>query len=264
MKSISKMIGCALVAGMLSTTAVAQQTLNEEVLACGISLLDVPYVDNILDEDNEESLVLNTDELDNKTFVEYVLAMALTPKDENNDKDEDVFADYVIKLRYRDGKIDGYTSRLHYLTDWINNAVKAGLLTDITKLQSQYTAKIKTGYMTAHPQQFKHLATSAENVQKMKNIERSLNGTEIHYIPKTYMRDQGFEWIKDGDVIAFTTNADGIDIAMMGFAFNISGKLTLLYASQADKKVVVSKVTITKMLEDNPQLTGIRVLRASK
>jgi len=234
------------------------------VLLNGVSMLDNPYVANVLEQNDTEELVINTDELDCTTFVEYVIAMTLAPMKENNIKDELAFANYVQQLRYRDGKIDGYTSRLHYMTEWAQNAVKQGLLEDVTASHSQYTTKVQTGYMTAHPNLYRHLANSNDNVQKMKEIEQRLNGMEVHYVPEKYLNDDGLDWIKDGDIIMFTTNTPGLDIAHMGIAFNISGRLALLHASSTEKKVTVSKYTITKMLNDHSNWTGIRVLRIKR
>ena len=98
----------------------------------------------------------------------------------------------------------------------------------------------------------------------MRAIEQRINGTEVRYIPKDKLPNSGFDWINDGDIIMFTTDEPGLDVAHMGLAFKISGKLALMHASSKEKKVVVSNVTINKMLEDHPKWTGIRVLRVVK
>ncbi|MBO7417700.1 MAG: DUF1460 domain-containing protein [Bacteroidaceae bacterium] len=263
MKRLSLLFFCILGAA-LTAIPVAAQSLNNEVLLNGISMLDTPYVAGVLDREDTEELVLNTDELDCTTFVEYVIAMTLTPTGENNYKDERVVADIVRKLRYRDGQINGYTSRLHYMTEWAQNAVNAGLLEDVTAAHSQYTTKVQTGYMTSHPNLYRHLANNQQNVQEMRSIEQRLNGIDVHYIPQNYLPSDGFDWIQDGDIIMFTSNTPGLDIAHMGIAFHVSGKLALLHASSKEKKVMVSKYTINKLLEDNPRWTGIRVLRVKK
>ena len=70
--------------------------------------------------------------------------------------------------------------------------------------------------------------------------------------------------IKDGDIIAITTNTPGLDVAHMGIAFYADSKLLLVHASSTDKKVVASKVSLSQMLKDNNKWTGIRVLRMKK
>ena len=47
-------------------------------------------------------------------------------------------------------------------------------------------------------------------------------------------------------------------------SFYVNGKLSLLHASSKEKKVVVSKVALGQMLQNNDNWTGIRVLRMKK
>ena len=76
----------------------------------------------------QKTSIINCDEVDSDaSFVEYALAMALCPQ-QGDEMQEGDFARNLQRIRYRDGKIDGYTSRLHYISDWINNAVRQGLL----------------------------------------------------------------------------------------------------------------------------------------
>lgn len=234
------------------------------MLSNGIKYLDVPYVAHTLEADGAEELIINCDEVDCTTLVEYVLAETLTPKMADGDVSETAFAENLQKIRYRDGKIDGYTSRLHYIADWINNGVRNHFLMDVTAAMSPDTQKLSLSYMSSNPQQYKQLANSPENVARMKKIEQALSGKEVHYLPKEKLPANGLPWIKDGDIIAITTNTPGLDVTHMGIAFYADGKLTLLHASSAEKKVVVSKVTLSQMLKDNEKWTGIRVLRMNK
>lgn len=247
---------------LLTLSAFAQST-ESIVVNNAIKYLDVPYVAHTLEVDGPEDLVINCDEVDCTTFVEYVLAESMTPIVDGV-LSEGAFADNVIKVRYRNGKIDGYTSRLHYIADWINNGVRNNFLEDVTAANSSATMKINLSYMSSHPDRYKQLANSPENVAIMKKIEASLNGQTIHYIPKSQLTHNGKSWIKSGDIIALMTNIPGLDVSHLGFAFYAEGKLTLLHASSVDGKVVISKKTLSQMLADSDRLIGIRVLRLKK
>ena len=142
--------------------------------------------------------------------------------------------------------------------------MRNGFLEDVTAANSADTEKLSISYMSTHPQQYKQLANSKENVAKIQEIEKSLSGQTVHYLPKAKLPVTGFPWIKDGDIIAITTNTPGLDVAHLGIAFYVNGKLTLLHASSTQKKVVVSKVALSQMLQDNSKWTGIRVLRMKK
>lgn len=264
MKTTKKLILAILCACSMTLSAHAQQAVNgDAMVAYAIDFLGVPYVEHTLDLEGPEELVLNCDEMDCTTFVEYVLAEALCPV-VDGDISESEFAQNVVNIRYRDGKINGYTSRLHYISDWINNGVRNGFLEDITAQKSQDTQQLNLNYMSTHPQEYKQLANSPENVATMKRIEESLTGQTIHYLPKDKVPYNGLSWIKNGDIIAITTNTPGLDIAHMGIAFYADGKLTLIHASSKEGKVVASTTTLTQMLQDNGKWTGIRVLRMKK
>ncbi|MDR0895473.1 MAG: DUF1460 domain-containing protein [Prevotellaceae bacterium] len=230
------------------------------MISNGLQFLNVPYVAHTLEVNNDEELVINSDEVDCTTFVEYTLAMSLCPVVDGEISEID-FIDKVQALRYRNGKVDGYTSRLHYTTEWINHAIARGYLTDITALHSADTQTVSLSYMSSHPDLYKQLRTSPANVTKMKSIEQTLSGQVVHYLPKEKLPDNGFVWIKNGDMIAITTRIPGLDISHLGIAFYVRGTLCLLHASSAEKKVVVSKLSLSRMLKNNKNSTGIRVLR---
>ena len=250
-------LGCLLCAPL----HLQDQEENHPMLLNGIRYLDTPYVAHTLEVNPTEELVVNCDEVDCTTFVEYVLAESLCPKMSNGDISESTFGEYLQKIRYRNGEINGYPSRLHYIAEWVNNSVKQGFLEDVTASHSKQTLKLQLSYMTDHPEQYAQLASSPANVAIMKQIEKALSGFDFHYVPQDALPGRGLSWIQNGDIIAITTNIPGLDVAHLGIAMYVDGKLTLLHASSKEKKVVVSNVTLSQMLKSNPSWTGIRVLR---
>ncbi|MBR3014383.1 MAG: DUF1460 domain-containing protein [Bacteroidaceae bacterium] len=260
-KIITYLFGASLL--LASTTALAQ-TQRNEMLLNAVSFINTPYGVKTLDMNNEEQLVLNTDEVDCVTLVENVLAMSLAENSQTLEVNEQDFTRWLTKIRYRNGVIDGYPSRLHYMTEWISNGIKQGFLEDITAVQSPYTLKTDIHYMTSHVNDYPKLQLSADNVAKMKQVEASITGQEVHYVPKDYLTDEGFFWIRSGDIIAITTSTPGLDVAHMGIAINVDGTLALLHASTTDMKVEVSKVSLKEMLRRNKSWTGVRVIRMKK
>lgn len=256
---MKKIILFAFASCLIAAPAVAQQEANR-MLNNALGLLDTPYTANTLDVTDEEELIMNADEVDCTTFVEYVLAMSLC-EDQGNDMQESEFAENLEKIRYRDGKIDGYTSRLHYITDWITDNVKKGTIIDVTEERSNETLPVFVNYMSTHPDSYVHLANSKENVAKMAEIERKISGQRVHYVSKENVPIEGMPWIKNGDIIAFTTNIQGLDISHMGIAIYLRGNLHLIHASSKQKKVVVEKLALNRQLDRDKTVTGIRVLR---
>lgn len=239
------------------STAFAQKADETEnsMLKIGKTFLGTRYVANVLDRTDKEELIIQKDSVDCVTFVEYTLAQALSST---------AFESNVQKIRYRDGIINGYTSRLHYTSDWIDNAIRHGLITDITAANSPYTTMLSLAYMSSHYKQYPLLLKSSENIKKIKTIERNLTGQIVHWIPKAKLSETGFPWIQDGDIIAITTKIPGLDIAHMGIAIYIGNKLHLLHASSTKKQVIISETPISNMLYKNKSWSGIRVLRLMK
>ena len=228
------------------------------ILQIASKYLDTPYVAHTLEYTKEERLIQNKKEVDCTTFVEYVLSEALALSDSTTHLSE---KEYLTKIRYRNGVIDGYPSRLHYITEWIDEGVRNNFITDITaelNLDSMYVA---LSYMSKHPQYYKHLANSKRNRQSVFEIEKKLSGRIVKWMPEDSIAVHGLDWIQDGDIIAFTVGGRGLDISHLGFAYHKGEELHVLHASTAKGKVCIEPVNLQKMLKRNKNWTGIRVVR---
>src|SRR6476469_6963699 len=88
--------------------------IGERVVGTGKLFLGTPYVAGTLDQDSvHENLVMNLRGLDCVTFYENMLALARVVKEYPSPKVEDYRKELTL-LRYRNGKNEGYHSRLHY------------------------------------------------------------------------------------------------------------------------------------------------------
>ena len=63
-------------------SSVSAQEADNAMLKYGLSFLKTPYVAHTLEVNDEEKLVVNFDEVDCTTFVEYVLALSLYPQEQ--------------------------------------------------------------------------------------------------------------------------------------------------------------------------------------
>lgn len=228
--------------------------------------LNRPYVAHTLEKGDKERLVVNTRELDCTTLVETVTALTKCAYQKKY-----TYAAYCAALqamRYRKGKIDNYTSRIHYFTEWIAENSKAGLVTEIQQPNPPFTAvqTVRVNYMSQHPQSYKALKAHPEYVPEIRRMEQRVSGQQFRYIPKervgrsTELRNV----VKDGDIIAITCNKVGLDIAHLGFAVWKNGNLHLLNASQLHKKVIEEPMTLWQYLRKHPSHTGIRIIRINK
>ena len=225
--------------------------------------IGVPYVAHTLEVNDHEQLVVNTRQLDCTTLVETVTALKLC-----NDRGRRTWADYVrmlTMLRYRQGVLDGYPSRLHYFSDWIRDKVQMQLVNDIQQPNPPFSAvqTVNVSYMSTHPEAYKALKANAALVPQIRQQEQSLSGLKARYIPKSAVRNTKLlrTTVKDGDIIAITCNKAGLDIAHVGFAVWRKDGLHLLNASMLHKKVVEEPMTLYRYLQKHKTFTGIRILR---
>jgi hypothetical protein len=91
-------------------------------------------------------------------------------------------------IRYRDGIIDGYPSRLHYFTEWLNHNAKKGMLEILSNELGMEPHNSKVFFMTNNPGSYRQLKNAAF-VEKMKEVEKNVSGYEMKYIPKGKIRD---------------------------------------------------------------------------
>lgn len=222
-----------------------------------------PYVAHTLEVNSNEQLVVNTRQLDCTTLVENVVALTLCMKRHLYTARD--FMNALVQLRYRGGRLDGYTSRLHYFTDWIVDKTAMGLVTEQQGPNPPFTAvqTIDVNYMSRHPEAYRALKEQPELVPAIKAWEDSLRGRTFRYIPKQQVRNtpELRQTVRDGDIIAITCNKAGLDIAHLGFAVWRADGLHLLNASQLHKRVVEEPMTLGEYLSKHPSHTGIRVVR---
>ncbi|MCX6999669.1 MAG: DUF1460 domain-containing protein, partial [Candidatus Sumerlaeota bacterium] len=81
-----------------------------------------------------------------------------------------------------------------------------------------------------------------------------------HHIPKTALGKLG-DAVENGDLIAITTSIEGLDVIHVGLAVRLRKGLHLLHASEVEKKVVISDVTLYQYLSRRKMMTGIMVGR---
>ena len=225
--------------------------------------IDRPYVAHTLEPFDEERVVVNTRQLDCTTFVETVLALKRCRQQATTR-----FADYVDalqQLRYRGGQLDGYTSRLHYFSDWIDDNSRMGFVAEVQAPNPPFTAvqRLRVNYMSTHPKSYRLLKKFPKMVPTIARQEQQLTGRTYRYIPKSIVGNSQLlrQAVRDGDVIAITCSKPGLDIAHLGFAVWQADGLHLLNASMIHKKVVLEPLTLYDYLQQHPSHTGIRIVR---
>src|SRR5688572_23463024 len=88
------------------------------IASFGRTFVGAPYIPGSLEVEGPERLVVNLRSFDCVTFVESMLALARTVRSGGHYPE---FTRELLRIRYRDGKLAGYPSRLHYFSEWIAN-----------------------------------------------------------------------------------------------------------------------------------------------
>ena len=169
------------------------------------------------------------------------------------------FCRELASVRYRDAVVNGYASRLHYFCDWVWDASRRGLITDLTKeLGGKVNPKV-VSFMTQNPQYYPSLSDPV-TYAAIKAAEDRLNATTRYRIEEADIASSE-AGIRDGDIIALTFSKPGLVIAHVGFAVRVHGRVHLLHASSDLKKVVVSDQTVEDMIRSSNRFDGMMVMR---
>lgn len=225
----------------------------------GSSFIGTPYVGHTL-EGEEESLTINIDELDCTTFVETVMALAKTVR-ENRRSWRD-FARNLESIRYRNGELNGYPSRLHYIAEWIIDNRHRGNIVEATESFPRTADVTKTiSFMSDNRNRYPSLADSA-TFEAIKSVENKLILHRYPYIKTPALGAKETKAaFRTGDIVALTTSLKNLDVTHMGIVVIRNSTPYLLHASSSLGKVTITEVPLDKFMERNRSLTGLRVMR---
>jgi hypothetical protein len=233
--------------------------INNIISEIGKSFIGVDYEPHTLEKEGDEKLIIHLSGFDCTTFLENVFALSRCIK-----RGKTTFEDFeneLLKIRYREGRIDKYPSRLHYFSDWIYDNSKKSIVEDITRSIGGIICPNKVGFMTNNRDKYNQLISNDEFYSSVKNKETEINSRELYYIPKNEVGK--FEnKIEDGYLIAITSGIKDLDISHVGIAVKMKdGKIHLLHAPSPGSKVHITKKTLYNYLMQNKNQTGIVVIK---
>jgi hypothetical protein len=248
--------------------AIASSSLVDRIERTSREFMGVKYVldpagegaDGAVDRDP----LLPLDAFDCQTYVETVLAVALAPQ-------RDAIPAQLVKLRYRDGRID-FGARLHFPEiDWIPVNTANGVIRDITAaVAGEHTLAVAVTEITRaawlralpnNPTQARnlHLRDSATARAYLEQLAKAAvdQRAETRYIPKAALTDaELLARIPDGSIVMIvrpTTSLFGKvgsrqNISHLGFAIRTAAGLMYRHASSTRRKAVVDR-PMTEYLE---------------
>ena len=224
----------------------------------GIYFLGTPYAARTLETESEH-LVVNLREMDCSTLAENCLAISKTLQSGNRSFDR--FYQELEKIRYRNGKINGYPSRLHYTSDWIYDNQQKKLVKDVTnELTEGVFYPNKVNYMSSHPESYVQLKDSSQLVNEIIKQEKIISARQYYFVPEEKLAEVENQ-LMDGDIIGITTKINGLDVLHMAILIRKNDRIHMIHASSSAGKVIVSEETLEEYLLNSQMATGIIVSR---
>jgi hypothetical protein len=234
-----------------------QEPIGEIIARVAARFVGAPYVPNSLEVEGDERLVVNLRTFDCVTLVESTLAIARLVRDGS-----DSFADFrreLQRIRYRDGVVNGYISRLHYFSDWIADNAQRGLLRDVTAEIGGVPDPEPINFMSNHADSYRQLSDPAV-LESVRQMEARITGRARYVVPQARIGEVA-SGIRNGDVIAATSSVNGLDVAHTGFAYWQNGVLHLLHAPLVGTVVEISERPLAERILRIGTQDGIMVAR---
>jgi len=233
--------------------------LSEVIVRVGQFFYDEPYVPHTLEVGETERLVVNLREFDCTTYVENVLALSYSFKSGNFD-----FQDYINRLRtirYRHGKINGYPSRLHYFSEWLMDNQTKGLVKVISNKIGDGEFDSFVDFMSANAEKYNRLSGNTQFISAIKKVEQRISEYDWKYISAEYLDEISAD-IQNGDIIAFCSSIEGLDITHTGLACeHTMDGWYFMHASTNGQKVKLSEISLKAYIQGRSNVYGILIGR---
>ena len=237
--------------------------LGQRTVAVGKALLGTPYVNYTLEIDNRiEAPSANLAGVDCWTFFEISLGFARMLELKSGGYTPQDLLQMIQLDRYRNGQCDGsYTSRLHFLEDWIYDNDRRGLVKNMTRslggipMRGRYLNEMSKTWRTS-----RYLRNNPSLVPEIRRMEETVSSRAIYHVPKSMVPSIESR-IEDGDVICITGKGPEGFTEHVGLAYRDNGgTLRFMHASKDERRVIID-VPLRNYLYRYSKFAGIMVGR---
>jgi len=236
--------------------------IGERTAQAGLALLGTPYKNYTLELDSRiETPCVNMSGMDCWTFFEIALASARVLKV----SDQPTVAEMLRMIeidRYRGGRCTGlFTSRHHYLEQWLQCNQARGLVKDITpSLPGARKLNRDMREMSAAWRSSKQLRANPSLIPELARIEGELSRRGIWYVPKSQV-PAAENSLRNGDIVCIVTTWPRSYTSHVGLAYrDKTGTLRFMHASKNAGKVIVDS-RLSTYLNRFSSHAGIMVAR---
>jgi hypothetical protein len=194
--------------------------------------LTYPYITNLIGSSQEpEIFVASLDGFDCVTYVETILALSRASSTGE-------FLEWLRKIRYDRGRVD-WKRRNHYMTNWIHNNAKLGL---VRPLRPRGIATI-----TKHRE--------LDVVPQLPAVR-----SRFVCVPKTSLH-RFLPHVQTGDLIFFASTRPHLDVFHCGILVRDGDRLLMRHAARSRERVIEQE--LDDFLKAN-RMAGIIVARPTE
>lgn len=206
-----------------------------------------------------EPLTLSLTKFDCVSLVESCLAISRLA-DDSGEPSWNGFGGEMERMRYRGGVRGGYTSRLHYFSEWITDGARRGLYSDLGAELGGIKDDRPLRFMTEHRASYPALADGGV-YREIGEMERALDAQPRRVVPTARIPAVS-EQIRSGDIVAFATAIPGLDVTHAAFAYrDAADVLRVLHAPLSGGVVEITRTTLPEYVAAIKRSTGILVAR---
>lgn len=226
-----------------------------------------PYLEASLEalpsrEGAPEPLICRLDAFDCVTLVEnsVAIARAIALADAAHPASYGVYRTQLETLRYRGGVRGDYATRLHYFSDWVADNERRGNVKDLTPSLGGQADRRPITFMSTHRGAYRKLGDD-RTYKEIQATEANLTRTPRYVLPNAKVAGI-LPLLQSGDVIAFATDIEGLDVVHTGLIYRLpNGQVHLLHAPEPGQKVTVSTKPLVEYLKLFPRHVGVILAR---
>jgi hypothetical protein len=215
-----------------------------------------PYAADLLDQREPEALQISLQKFDCVLFVEAMLGLARTIN-----QPETSFVQTMQAQRYQNnGQMQGYCSRLHYFSAWLQENERQGRIQDLGESLGGVPLGKSLDFMSTNWQKYPRLANNPDNRTCIQTMEQQLGPVTRRYVPTDRVR-QIYPQLQAGDVVGVVTKIQGLDVTHTGLVYqSASGEIGMIHAAP-NAGVIVSPDLQNYLQRLGNEVLGIFVSR---
>lgn len=219
----------------------SHQSMGEIVQGIAEQLLGAQYKAGLLDQTQQETLYVSLTKFDCVLFVETVLALARGVAIQ--DYQYSNFSNRVADQRYWNGYRNGYCSRLHYFSEWINDNQRRGTVQNISHDLGGIPLKKSLNYISSHGKSYPRIANKTDDHGCILEMESNLKDITIFYIPQNQIKAI-YPYLQAGDIVGIVTSIPGLDVTHTGLVYRThQSNIGLIHASPIGKVSIASDLS---------------------